>query len=172
MKQNSIFSRFLAKLCWSASLRTAALTACCILIFGCAQAENQAPVPVVADAQGQPGSQSGQTEAGDAQAIRAQQLQLVKVPLTVTAPVKKMLKYDDRGLPHEKFLLGLSNGTTILVAHNTKMAPYVPIQAGDLVTVHGEFIWNAKGGLIHWTHHSDTPSHPGGYIDFQGKRYE
>ncbi len=145
-------------------MRTAALTMSCIVIFGCARAENQAP--------GKTTGQAVQSEAGDAQAIRAQQLQLVKVPLTVTAPVKKMLKYDDRGLPHEKFLLGLSNGTTILVAHNTKMAPYVPIQAGDVVTVHGEFIWNAKGGLIHWTHHTDTQSHEGGYIDFNGKRYE
>ena len=96
----------------------------------------------------------------------------MKVPITVTAPVKKMLKYDDKGLPHEKFLMVLSNGTTLLVAHDTKMAPYVPVQPGDTVTVHGEFIWNEKGGLIHWTHHSDTPKHQGGYIDFNGKRYE
>lgn len=168
MKQNSILSGFVTKLCPPAPA-IAALTTCCLVIFGCAAAQNQAPAPVASNA---PGQSANQTAAGDAQAIRAQQLQLVKVPLTVTAPVKKMLKYDDRGLPHEKFLLSLSNGATILVAHNTKMAPYVPIQAGDLVTVHGEFIWNAKGGLIHWTHHSDSQSHEGGYIDFNGKRYE
>lgn len=139
----------------------------CLSMSGCAQAGSP-----VAQAQTQPANAPAQAVAGDAEAIRAQELQLVKVPVTVTAPVKKMLRYDDRGLPHEKFLLLLSNGTTILVAHNTKMAPYVPLQAGDMVTVSGEFIWNAKGGLIHWTHHTDTPNHRGGYIDFNGKRYE
>ncbi len=165
MKHNSSFSAFLLKV--RAYLTGAvALVACCMVISGCAHAQTQGRTP--------PLQQTGaaQSTAPDAEAIRAQELQLVKVPLTVTAPVKKMLRYDDRGLPHEKFLLLLSNGSTILVAHNTKMAPYVPIQEGDVVTVKGEFIWNAKGGLIHWTHHTDTPNHQGGYIEFKGKRYE
>ena len=167
MKEISSSSAILMKLRVSFFALTA-LIACCIIISGCAYAQTQAPVAPPKD---QVANQS-QSKSGDAEAIRAQELQLVKVPLTVTAPVKKMLRYDDRGLPHEKFLLVLSNGSTILVAHNTKMAPYVPIQAGDIVTVSGEFIWNEKGGLIHWTHHTDTPNHAGGYIEFKGKRYE
>ena len=165
MKQNSSFSAFLSKI-RSYTLGVITLVACCVVVSGCAHAQTQGQLP--------PRQQTGavQSIALDAEAIRAQELQLVKVPLTVTAPVKKMLRYDDRGLPHEKFLLILSNGSTILVAHNTKMAPYVPIQEGDIVTVKGEFIWNAKGGLIHWTHHTDTPNHQGGYIEFKGKRYE
>lgn len=166
MKPNSTFRAFSLKV--RCLLQGAvALTLCCIIVTGCAQA--QSPVE---QGQRQGANQAAQFVSSDAEAIRAQQLHLVKVPLTVTAPVKKMLKYDDRGLPHEKFLLLLSNGTTILVAHNTQMAPYVPLQAGDTVTVSGEYVWNAKGGLIHWTHHSDTPNHKGGYIDFNGKRYE
>ena len=167
MKEISSSSLFLLKV-RAALLGLITIVACCVVVSGCANAQTQAPV---APSKGQAGKLSP-SRSGDAEAIRAQQLQLVKVPLTVTAPVKKMLKYDDRGLPHEKFLLVLSNGSTILVAHNTKMAPYVPIQAGDIVTVSGEFIWNVKGGLIHWTHHTDTPNHAGGYIEFEGKRYD
>ncbi|MBX9947521.1 MAG: DUF3465 domain-containing protein [Candidatus Obscuribacterales bacterium] len=166
MKQNSIFSAFLLEI-RPFLLSAVTVISCCMAVTGCAQAQSP-----LAGNQAQITDAAAQTNTGDAEAIRAQQLQLVKVPLTVTAPVKKMLKYDDRGLPHEKFLLLLSNGSTILVAHNTKMAPYVPLQSGDLVTVSGEYIWNAKGGLIHWTHHSDTPNHKSGYIDFNGKRYE
>lgn len=164
MKQNSNSSHFLSRSPFFPSA-IALILACSALLTSCALAQNprQAPSNNV---------QKAAPVTGDAEAIRAQQLQLVKVPVTVTAPVKKMLKYDDRGLPHERFLLVLSNGSTILVAHNTKMAPYVPVQPGDTVTVHGEYIWNAKGGLIHWTHHTDTPNHAGGYIDFNGKRYE
>lgn len=115
---------------------------------------------------------SPDTVGSDAPAINAQAQQLIKAEITFTAPVKKLLPADTRGLPHQKFLLELSNGTTILVAHNTRMAPEVPISAGSLVTIKGEYIWNRKGGLMHWTHHTDTPNHEGGYIDFNGKRYE
>lgn len=94
------------------------------------------------------------------------------VVVTCTLPVKRMLRPDEKGEKHEKFLLQVSNGTTILVAHNTSRAPSVPLSAGDIVTVHGEYIWNAKGGVIHWTHKSDTPRHEGGYIDFKGQRYQ
>lgn len=94
------------------------------------------------------------------------------VQVTCTLPVKRMLRPDEKGEKHEKFLLQLSNGSTILVAHNVSRAPSVPISAGDIVTVHGEYIWNAKGGVIHWTHASDTPRHESGFIDFNGQRYQ
>lgn len=109
---------------------------------------------------------------GDAEVIAAQAQQMHKVEVTFQAPVKKLLPDDVEGLPHQRFLLNLSNGTTVLVAHDTKMAPRVPIEAGDIVTIHGEYIWNEKGGVVHWTHHSDTPRHEGGWIDFGGQRYQ
>ncbi len=94
------------------------------------------------------------------------------VEVTCTLPVKRMLPQDNKGEKHEKFILQMSNGSTILVAHNISRAPYVPISEGDVVTVRGEYIWNRKGGVIHWTHLSDTPKHPSGYIDFAGQRYQ
>jgi hypothetical protein len=108
----------------------------------------------------------------DQEVIQAEQARAVKVEVTCCAPVKKLLPDDTRGLPHQKFLLQLSNGTTILVAHDTQMAPRVPLQAGDKPVIHGEYIWNAKGGLIHWTHHTDTPRHEGGWILLNGQKYE
>jgi hypothetical protein len=107
----------------------------------------------------------------EAQVIAAQEDQARAVEVTITAPVKRVLPPDTKGLPHERFLLLLANGTTVLVAHNTDEAPSVPVSEGDTVTVHGEYIWNERGGVIHWTHHS-SGRHEGGYIEFQGKRYE
>jgi len=104
--------------------------------------------------------------------IQAQTNHADKVQLTVGAYVKKKLKDDTQGLPHERFLLGLENGTTVLVAHDTAMAPYVPLQAGDFVVIHGEYIWTRKGGVLHWTHHTDTARHEGGWIDYKGQRYQ
>lgn len=88
------------------------------------------------------------------------------------APVYKVLRDDKEGIPHERFLIELCNGSTVLIAHDTNMAPRVPLQRGDLVRIHGEYIWTEKGGVIHWTHHTDTPRHVGGWIDFNGQRYQ
>jgi hypothetical protein len=108
----------------------------------------------------------------DCEVIADQTNQLSKVEVTVVARVKKLLPDDTRGLEHQKFLLILSNGTTILVAHDLHYAPRVPIQPGDLLKIHGEYIFNRLGGLIHWTHHSDTFRHESGWIEFNGKIYE
>ncbi len=82
----------------------------------------------------------GESDAGDAAVIKAQKKHKRKVELTLTAPVKELLPPDTDGSPHQRFLLELSNGTTVLVAHNTDLAPEVPIHVGDLLTLHGEYI--------------------------------
>lgn len=105
------------------------------------------------------------------QALDAQSRQAQSVPITITARVFRLLPDDRRGSPHERFLIKLPNESTILIAHNINLAPYVPLGVGDLVTISGEFIWNAKGGVIHYTHRPTNVRHKGGYIDFNGKRY-
>jgi len=107
----------------------------------------------------------------DRQVINAQSSQQSKIEVTVIARVKKLLPDDNRGLQHQKFLLVLTNGTTILVANDLTYGERVPVAPGDLVTVHGEYIWNRLGGLIHWTHRSDTPRHESGWIEFKGQTY-
>ena len=89
-----------------------------------------------------------------------------------TARVRKLLPDDTIGLPHQRFLVGLSNNSTVLIAHDIKYAQRVPVQAGDQVTIRGEYIWNQLGGVVHWTHHSDTFRHEGGYIEMDGNRYQ
>ncbi|MBI4534546.1 MAG: DUF3465 domain-containing protein [Candidatus Melainabacteria bacterium] len=112
------------------------------------------------------------TYAGQTDVLAAQKLHLKRVHLTVEAPVLKLLSDDTVGIPHQRFLLQLTNGTTVLVAHDTQMAPRVPVRAGDIVTIHGEYIWNEKGGVIHWTHHSNSTHHEPGWIEFNGQRYQ
>jgi Protein of unknown function (DUF3465) len=111
-------------------------------------------------------------DQGQTEVLAAQAEQAPKVEVTVTARVLKMLPEDTRGLPHELFLLRLNNGTTVKVAHDTKAAPRVPLQEGDLVRIHGEYIWNPKGGVIHWTHRNFGGRHEPGWIDFNGQRYQ
>jgi len=151
----------------------------CILVASlaglsnCSQAQRQAEMnPVFAPVAGNVSAPAGNLAYDDNDVLAAQSNRLIKVEVTVTAPVKKMLPEDDVGLPHEKFLIVLSNGSTVLIAHDIKYAPVVPVHPGDMVRIHGEYIWNAKGGLIHWTHRSDSPRHESGWIEFNGQRYE
>lgn len=104
--------------------------------------------------------------------LAAQQAQARKQQVTVTTRVFKLLRDDRKGLPHERFLIKLNNDSTVLIAHDIKLAPYVPLRVGDWVTIHGEYIWNAKGGVIHWTHHDPRGHHDPGWIDFNGQRYQ
>jgi hypothetical protein len=115
---------------------------------------------------------SPQFAQGEIQVLEAQQARMRKVEVTIDAPVLKLLPDDTQGLPHQRFLLKLSNGSTVLVAHDTAMAPRVPLQPGTMVRIHGEYIWNERGGVIHWTHHSDTPRHEGGWILYNGQYYQ
>ncbi|HEY9718058.1 MAG TPA: DUF3465 domain-containing protein [Trichormus sp.] len=108
----------------------------------------------------------------DLDGIRAQDGHLFKVEVTVKAPVKELLPDDTEGVPHQRFLIELSNGTTLLIAHDTAIAPHVPLEPGDTPIIRGEFIWNQRGGVIHFTHHPARPGHEGGFIYVNGKRYE
>lgn len=95
------------------------------------------------------------------------------VQVNYTGPVVHVLPYDNVGTPHQNWLMELSNGHTIKVSHNTALAPKLPgLKKGDRVTVYGEYEYNDKGGVIHWTHHDPGRRHIGGFIRYNGKKYE
>jgi hypothetical protein len=74
---------------------------------------------------------------------------------------------------HEQFIIKLSSGDlTIEVEHNISIAARAPVKVGDHVIVHGEYIWNAQGGLIHFTHHDPKGTHEGGYVEDGGTTYD
>lgn len=85
--------------------------------------------------------------------------------------VERVLADDDRGSRHQRWILRLGSGQTVLVAHNIDLASRVPLAAGDRVRLRGEYEWNERGGVIHWTHHDPGGDHAGGWIEHEGKRY-
>lgn len=115
---------------------------------------------------------AGMDSCDDLSLVTAQNQRAKNVRITATARVKRLLPDDRKGNPHQRFLLGLSNGTTVLVAHNIDLAPYVPLQQGDTVTICGEYIWNEKGGVLHYTHHTTNSHHQGGYIQYNRQTYQ
>lgn len=86
--------------------------------------------------------------------------------------VSKVLADDRQGSQHQRFILSLPSGITVLVAHNIDLAPRINrLQKGDRVSFYGEYEWNNKGGVIHWTHHDPNGQHAPGWLEHQGKRY-
>jgi len=74
---------------------------------------------------------------------------------------------------HQRFIIRLAGATqTVLIENNVDVGQRVPVSVNDEVTVHGEYIWNDQGGLIHYTHHDPAPGHEGGWIDRNGIRYQ
>lgn len=87
--------------------------------------------------------------------------------------VKAVLADDNEGSRHQKFILGLDNGLTVLVAHNIDLAPRIKnIQKGDTVEFYGEYEYTEKGGVIHWTHHDPQNRHVGGWLKYEGEIYQ
>ncbi|QCB48377.1 DUF3465 domain-containing protein [Hydrogenophaga sp. PAMC20947] len=87
--------------------------------------------------------------------------------------VFKLLKDDYKGSRHQRFLIELPGGATLLVAHNIDLAPRLnQLNTGDTVSFNGVYEWNAQGGVIHWTHHDPAGRHEGGWLKHNGQTYE
>lgn len=87
--------------------------------------------------------------------------------------VSRLLGDDNEGSRHQRFLIRLESGQTLLVAHNIDLAPRLDsLKVGDYVTFNGEYEWNAQGGVIHWTHHDPRGRHEAGWLQHNGKTYQ
>lgn len=88
--------------------------------------------------------------------------------------VVHILPTDNYGSRHQQFLVQVGGKITLKIAHNIDLAEVVPIAKGDWVSMKGEYEWNDKGGVLHWTHHNPNPNpvKPGGWIEHKGVVYE
>jgi hypothetical protein len=88
------------------------------------------------------------------------------------ATVAKELPDDSESPRHQRFLLELPSGDTILIAHNIEVAARAPIRTGARVRVKGRYEWNDRGGVVHWTHRDERRGSPAGWIEVGGRRFE
>ncbi len=90
-----------------------------------------------------------------------------------TGIVTHILADDTEGSQHQKFILSLANGKTLLISHNIDLAPRISsLKKQDIVSFYGEYVWNEKGGLVHWTHHDPAGNHEGGWLRHNGVIYQ
>jgi len=92
------------------------------------------------------------------------------VPVEGRGTVVRILPDDTAGSRHQRFIVRLETGTTVLIAHSVDVAGRVsPLEVGDALSFRGEYVWNPKGGIVHWTHHDPAGRHAPGWIR-QGDR--
>ena len=109
------------------------------------------------------------THAVDVETVYQQRLSGIAVE--VSGRVERLFPDDQEGSHHQRFILRLPAGRTILIAHNIDLAPRVPVSPDDAITVRGEYEYNEKGGVIHWTHRDPEGKRPGGWIWFHDREY-
>ena len=113
------------------------------------------------------------TVAGNSLVEQAFQEQKSDVQVQVEGTVTRLLSDDNEGSRHQRFILQIGSGQTILIAHNIDLAPRInDLEEGDEVEVYGEYEWNPQGGVIHWTHHDPAGRHPGGWIKHNERTYQ
>ena len=90
-----------------------------------------------------------------------------------TGTVIRVLSDDTKGSRHQKFIIRVPTGRTLLVAHNIDLAPRLNgLRVGDHVEFYGVYEHNSKGGVIHWTHHDPSNRHTSGWLKLNGRTYQ
>ncbi len=86
--------------------------------------------------------------------------------------VARILPDDLRGARHQRLIVELESGHTLLVSHNIDTAPRIEtLSVGDSISFRGEYEWNHLGGVLHWTHHDPGKKRKGGWIEHRGITY-
>ena len=111
--------------------------------------------------------------AHDGEIARAFKTRTSNVQVEGEGIVERILADDLDGGRHQRFIVRLASGQTILIAHNIDLAPRVAgVGIGESIGFYGEYVWNSQGGTVHWTHHDPEGRHVTGWLKYKGQTYQ
>lgn len=119
-----------------------------------------------------PATTSADPTTVNAALLAAARAHASNIEIEARGRVTRLLPDDTEGARHQRFLVRIADGLTILVAYNRDLAPRIPLQPGDSVALRGEYVWNERGGMVHWTHHDPAQRHEPGWVEYHGRRYD
>lgn len=153
----------------SASLLVVVLLTTCLLVLLVACSEDSASSPPASFEQGDTSS-TGNSDETIAHLYRDKQSD---VQVEGSGTVVRILSDDTEGSQHQKFILELASGQTILIAHNIDLAPRLDgLAEGDTVEFNGVYEYSDEGGTVHWTHKDPDGSHVDGWLSWNGQLYQ
>lgn len=110
---------------------------------------------------------------GEAALVQAFEARRSNVQIQGSGTVARILPDDTDGSRHQRFVLAFGTGQTVLIAHNIDLAPRIAgLGVGDIVEFNGEYEWNARGGVVHWTHQDPQGRHTPGWLRHDGRTYQ
>jgi Protein of unknown function (DUF3465) len=122
---------------------------------------------------GQFAAQNGVTASDDSEIGRAFKTRTSNVQVEGEGIVQRILEDDLAGSRHQRFIVRLASGQTLLIAHNIDIARRVAgLEEGDSIRFYGEYVWNSHGGMVHWTHHDTEGRHVAGWLKHKGQTYQ
>jgi len=140
-------------------IHIAAVFVCALILTACASA---------VETSGQNGGAADDSPIG-----RAFKNRTSNVQVEGEGVVTRILADDNSGSKHQRFIVRLKSGQTVLIAHNIDIAPRVAaLQEADRVRFYGEYVWNEMGGMVHWTHHDPARKHVAGWVKHNGRTYQ
>ncbi len=112
-------------------------------------------------------------DSGSQRLSRAYKNKQSDIQVAGTGIVVRTLADDTTGSQHQRFILRLASGQTLLIAHNIDLAPRInSLRKGDKVDFYGEYEWNSNGGVLHWTHKDPRGNHQNGWLKHKGLTYQ
>lgn len=119
------------------------------------------------------GAASSASHVGDDAIGRAFASRTSDIQVEGEGTVIRLLPDDLNGSRHQRFIIQLASEQTLLISHNIDIAPRIEgLELGDKVRFNGEYEWNDKGGVIHWTHRDPKGRHIAGWIKHNGKTFQ
>ena len=121
-----------------------------------------------------PAFDNGSQSSCDNQRIsRAFQQHLSRVEVCGSGVIRRVLPDDTEGSQHQRLIVSIGSGHTVLIAHNIDLAPRIECaRTGTNVDFLGEYEWNERGGVVHWTHHDPANRHPAGWFRRDGRVFQ
>ena len=93
--------------------------------------------------------------------------------ITGEGTVVRILADDNEGSRHQRFILELASGRTLLITHNIDVGLRIEsLREGDRVEFSGIYEPNGRGGVVHWTHHDPQEQHVPGWLRHAGRTYD
>lgn len=90
---------------------------------------------------------TGTSTSGTDQLAAAVESHRSNVQVEGSGRVSRILPDDNEGSRHQRFIVRLGSGQTVLVAHNIDLATRVAsLKVGDAVELKGEYEWNEQIG--------------------------
>jgi len=143
------------------------ITAALLVLLGLASVSFR----IITDSPNRPPTRS--YSAGEKAVAKAYQAEQSGLQVGGEGVVDRVLSDDDDGSRHQRFILRLASGQTLLIAQNIDIAPRIEaLRSGDRVAFYGQYEWSAQGGDIHWTRRDPDGDHVSGWLKHYGKVYQ